>query len=53
MTLVQLQTLFMEIAAEARSVRTDLDAIGHLFEPATAHMRRPARKGFFRCPQTR
>lgn len=53
MTLVQLQTIFMEIAAETRSLRTEYTAIGHLLEPSAAPARRTIRRVFFRCPQTR
>lgn len=49
MTLVELQTLYMEIAAEARALRTDLTAIGHRAPVRTGPSRRaaPCPKGVF------
>lgn len=50
MKLIDIQLMLMEVAAETRSLHTELDAISHLIDtPASA--RRPRPKGrHFRCP---
>jgi hypothetical protein len=48
--LIDIQLMLMEVAAETRSLHTELNAISHMLEAPTS-TRRPRPKGrHYRCP---